>query len=185
MDKATLPQKMMKLIKDTAPMIIGEGLVMLAVILGAGVLDLLGVIKFDLRIGTGACLGTVISCLNYIVLTISVDKAINDYVALRGNKEMDDEEAQIFAKKNSAHIQNAIKTSFVLRTFSIMAALILAFLTKWFNPLATAIPMFAFRPLLTVVDAVMKKNDKKPDPSKFIKYDFEEEKYENEKESDQ
>ncbi len=183
MDKKTLPQKMIKLIKDTAPMIIGEGLVMLAVILGAGVLDVLGIYKFDLRVGTGAVLGTVISCLNYIFMTVSVDRAIDDYVALRGDREMDEEEAQEFAKKNSAQIQNAIKTSFILRTFSMMAALIVAFLTKWFNPLATAIPMLAFRPLLTVVDAVMKKNDKKPDPSKFIKYEYQEEK--NEKESDQ
>ena len=156
---------------------------MLAVILGAGVLDLLGIIKFDLRIGTGAVLGTVISCLNYIFLTVSVDKAINDYVALRGYKKMDDEEAAKFAKENSAHIQNAIKTSFMVRTFSMMAALVVAFLTKWFNPLATAIPMFAFRPLLTVVDAVMRRNDPTPDPSKFIKYDYEDENT-NEKESD-
>lgn len=179
----TLPQKMLKFIKETAPMIIGEGLVMLSVILGAGVLDLLGVIEFDLRIGTGAMLGAIISCLNYIFLTASVDKAINDYVALRGNKEMSDEEAEGFAKKNSAPIQNAIQTSFTLRTFSMMAALIVAFLTKWFNPLATAIPMFAFRPLLTLVDAVMKKQDKKPDPTKYIKYDYEDED-ENRKESD-
>lgn len=183
MDKKTLPQKMMKLIKDTAPMIIGEGLVMLAVILGAGVLDVLGIYEFDLRVGAGAVLGAVISCLNYIFLTISVDRAINDYVTLRGDREMNEEEAQEFAKKNSAQIQNAIKTSFILRTFSMMAALIFAFITKWFNPIAMVIPLFAFRPLLTVVDAVMKKNDKKPDPSKFIKYSFEDEE-KNEKESD-
>ena len=184
MEKKTLPQKIMKFIKETAPMIIGEGVVMLAVVLGAGVIDLLGLIKFDIRIAAGAMLGTVISCLNYIFLTVSVDKAINDYVALRGDKKMDDEEAAEFAKKNSAHIQNAIKNSFMLRTFSMMAALILAFLTKWFNPLATAIPMFAFRPLLAVVDAVLKKHDKKPDPSKFIKYDYDDED-EKRKESDQ
>lgn len=170
-------------IKDTAPMIIGEGLVMLAVILGAGVLDLLGIYKFDPRVGSGAFLGTVISCLNYIFLTLSVDRAINDYVALRGDKEMDEEEAEKFAKENSAPIQSAIKTSFVLRTFSMGAALIVAFLTKWFNPLATAIPMLAFRPLLTVANAVMSKNDKTPDPSKFIKYDYNDED-ENRKESD-
>ena len=182
MDKKTSPKKMMQFIKDTAPMIVGEGIVMLTVIIGAGVLDILGVMRFDPRIGTGAMLGAIISCLNYIILTVSVDKAINDYIALRGNKEMDEEEASDFAKKNSASIQNAIKSSFTLRTVSMMAALVVAFLTKWFNPIATAIPMLAFRPLLTVVDAFMKKNDKKPDPSKFIKYDFEDE--EIEKESD-
>jgi hypothetical protein len=175
---------MMKFIKDTAPMIVGEGIVMLAVILGAVVLDLIDVIKFDARIVAGAILGAAISCLNYIFLTVSVDKAINDYMALRGNKEMSDEEAEAFAKKNSAPVQNAIKTSLMLRTFSMMAALIFAFITKWFNPVAMIIPLFAFRPLLTVVDFVQKKKDKTPDPSKFIKYSYDDEEKE-EKESDQ
>ena len=84
---------------------------------------------------------------------------------------LSEEDAEAFAKKNSAPVQNAIKTSFILRTASMVVALVVAFLTKWFNPLATAIPMFAFRPLLTVVDAVMRKNDKTPDPSKFIRYE--------------
>ena len=54
-----------------------------------------------------------------------------------------------------------------------------------FNPIAAAIPMFAFRPLISLVDRQMRKHDKTPDPSKFIKYDDEEEKdKENEEKED-
>lgn len=183
MDKKALPQKPNKFIRDVLPLVIGEIIVAAIVCLVALLLDLIDVYTFDLRIIWGALLGAVISILNFLFLTISVNRAIDNYVALRGNKEMSEEEAEEFAKKNSAPIQNAIKTSFVTRTASMLIALVVAFLTKWFNPLATAIPMFAFRPLLTVVDTVMRKNDKTPDPSKFIKYDFDDEK--NEKESDQ
>ncbi len=182
MDKKTLPQKQNKLFKDITPMVIGEIIVVFAISLGALLLDALGIYEWDIRIVSGAALGAIISILNFLFLTISVNRAINNFVALRGNKEMDDEEAEEFAKQNSAPLQGAIKTSFILRTFSIMGALVVAFITKLFNPLATAIPMFAFRPLLTVADAVMKKHDKKPDPSKFIKYDYENEK---EKESEE
>ena len=145
---------MQKFIKDTAPMIIGEGLIMLAVILGAGVLDLLGVLSFDPRVGTGALLGATVSNLNYIFLTLSVDRAISNYLALRGDKEMSDEEAEKFAAENSMPIQNAIKTSYIIRTFSMLAVLVLAFITNWFNPVATAIPLLAFRPLLSVVEII-------------------------------
>lgn len=175
MNNNSLPQKIKKYVKDTSPLAIGEGLVALAVIIGGLLLDVFGLYEFEYSIITGAILGAVISIINYIVLTVAVDKAINDFVRLRGNGEMDDDEADKFAKENSAQIQNVIKTSFILRNLTMVAALVIAFLTRLFNPLATAIPLLAFRPLLSVVDTVMKKQEKKPDPQKFVKYDFDEE----------
>ena len=183
MNKTNTPKGNKKIINDIMPMIIGEAVVALLVCLGFGILDMLGLYNFDARIISGAALGAVVMIANYAFLTLSVDRAMNQFVTLRGNKEMDEEEAQQFAKENSAVVQNAIKSSFTLRTVSIFAALVLAFILDWFNPLATAIPLFAFRPLLVVVDAVMKKNDPTPDPNKFIKYDYEDEN-KNEKESD-
>ena len=43
--------------------------------------------------------------------------------------------------------------------------------------------MLAFRPLLTVLELIRKKYDKKPDPEKFIRYDYDDED-KDEKESD-
>ena len=51
-------------------------------------------------------------------------------------------------------VQNAIKTSFILRTVSMLVALVIAFLLDWFNPIATAIPLLAFRPLLTAIEMI-------------------------------
>ena len=69
-------------------------------------------------------------------------------MALRGDKEMTEEEAEKFAKENVMIIQNATKLSYLVRTFSIVAALILALILDWFNVIATVIPLLVFRPIL-------------------------------------
>lgn len=161
------------------PMAIGEIAVILLVLVGAGALDLIGIYKFDPRVLSGAWLGAVVAILNYAFLTLSVDKAINKYLSLRGDREMSDEEAEKFAAENSAPIQNAIKTSFIIRTFSMLAALLVAFILEWFNPLATAIPLLAFRPLLSIIEMIKGKKAAPPNPENFIKYES------DEKESDE
>ena len=162
---------------------LGELIIAALTVAGGLVLSLAGVISFDYKIITGAALGFAVIVANYTMLSVSVNRAIGKYMELRGSGEMDDEMAEQFAKDNSRIIQNAITRSFVTRTVSMVAALVIAFLTGWFNPLATAIPMFAFRPLLTVIELIRKKYDKKPDPDKFIRYDYDDED-EDEKESD-
>ena len=154
MENNKIFSKMQKIIKDVFPLAACEILVILLVILGGGALDLLGVIKFNYKIISGAMLGGVVCVLNYTFLTVSVDKAINDYLALRGDKEMDEEEAEKFARENSMPIQNAIKLSYIIRTVSMIATLLVAFLTKAFNPIATAIPLLAFRPLITLIESI-------------------------------
>lgn len=161
------------------PMAIGEIAVILLVLVGAGALDLIGIYKFDPRVLSGAWLGAVVAILNYAFLTLSVDKAINKYLSLRGDREMSDEEAEKFAAENSAPIQNAIKTSFIIRTFSMLATLLVAFILEWFNPLATAIPLLAFRPLLSIIEMIKGKKAAPPNPENFIKYEN------DEKESDE
>lgn len=156
---------------------IGEVIVGVLVVSGFVVADALGFYEFDYRIITGALLGILVTVLNYLFLTLSVNRAVNNYLALRGDREMSDEEAEKFAAENSMPIQNAIKTSYITRTVTMLAALVVAFVTKWFNPLATAIPLLAFRPLLSLGEIIRQKTEKAPDPEKFIKYD--------EKESDE
>lgn len=147
------------------------------VTVGYLVLDVMELATFDYRVITGGALGVAVTVLNYLFLTLSVNSAVDNYLALRGDKEMDEEEAAKFASENSMPIQNAIKTSFIIRTVSMLAALLVAFLTKLFNPIATAVPLLAFRPLLSMMEIMRAKQDKKPNPDNFIKYE--------EKESDE
>ena len=123
-------------------------------------LDILGVTQFTWQVISGAALGVAVTVLNYLFLTISVNRAIENYLALRGDKEMDEEESARFASENSMPIQNAIKTSFITRTVTMLASLLLAFLTKWFNPLATVIPLVLFRPLLYIIETIKGKSGK-------------------------
>ena len=78
-------------------------------------------------------------------------------MALRGDKEMTEEEAEKFAKENAIIIQNATKLSYVIRTFTMMAALVVALLLDWFDVIATVVPLLAFRPVLFVSQLLGKK----------------------------
>ncbi len=162
-------------VKEIAALALGEAIVAALVCGGFAIADALGVLKFSYTVITGSLLGVAVTVLNYLLLTVSVNRAIDNYLALRGDKEMSEEEAAKFASENSMPIQNAIKTSFIVRTVSMLLALLVAFLTQWFNPLATAIPLLAFRPLLSLCESIRKKADNKPNPEKFIKYDDEKE----------
>ena len=163
--------KPMKVVKDLTPMAICQGAVVVLIILGALLLDALGVYEFSHTVITGAILGGIVTLANYAFLTISVDREIAKFMAKRGEREMSEEEAEKFAAENSMPVQNAIKTSFIIRMASMTATLVVAFITDFFNPLATAIPLLAFRPLLTACELFRAKNNKPADPSKFIKYD--------------
>ena len=169
------PHGMKKIIKDIFPILIGEVIIALLVCLGFGLLDMLGIYSFDYRVILGAVLGAAVIIINYAILAISVDMQIKKFIDARGNKEMNEDELREFSSKGTAAVQKAIKASMFLRTGSMLVALVLAFITGWFNPIATAIPMFAFRPILMVVNLLFTKPDKAPDPSKFIRYDYDDE----------
>ena len=156
-------------------MIVGEAIVAGLVCLGFLIVHLLG--YFDIaeyyKVPLGALLGAVVIIANHVWLVLSVDKQIKKFIDNRPSGEMSDEEIELYAKKQSTSIQNAMRVSFMIRTVSVMLTLIIAFVAV--NPIATAIPMFAFLFILSVVDRLMKRHEKAPDPSKFIKYDFEDE----------
>ena len=118
------------------------------------VLDILGVASFSWQVISGALLGVAVIVLNYLFLTLSLNRAIENYLSIRGEGEMDEEEAAKFAAENSMPIQNAIKTSFIIRTVTMLAALLIAFITGWFNPIATVVPLLAFRPLLHIMEII-------------------------------
>ena len=131
---------------------------------------------FDIKVISGSLLGSLVAIGNYALMMVSVNKAINNYLTLRGEREMSDEEAEKFAAENSAPIQNAIKTSYIIRTLTMLLTLVVAFITGWFNPLATAIPLLVFRPLLSIIEIISKRNAPAPNPENFIKYEDNDEK---------
>lgn len=170
------------ILKETLPLVLGEILAVLLVTLGGLALGMAGVITFNAYIVSGAILGALVTVINYLVLTLSVDLEIKKYLELRGDKEMSEEEAEEFAKTHTQGVQKAVARSSVLRTFSIVACLLVAFLTGVFNPIATIIPLLAYRPILTVAELIKAKNEPAPNPEKYIKYKYKDEN--DEKESD-
>ena len=73
------------------------------------------------------------------------------------NEFESEEEAEKFAKANSLKVQNAVGKSYILRTALMMGSLVLAFITKLFNPIATLIPLAMYKPLLYVTQFIKAK----------------------------
>ena len=112
---------------------------------------------FDWTVITGTILGSIVTVTNFLILSSSANKAIDEYIKLRGEQEMTDEEAAKFAKENSIKVQNAVTKSYVLRTGLMVGSLVLAFITKCFNPIATLIPLVMYKPLLYAVQFIKMK----------------------------
>lgn len=164
-------------IRDLLPLIIGEVIVVGLVIGGYTAVDLCGIYDTDYgKVVLGAMLGAAVILINHLCLSLSVDREIKKYLEVRGSSEMSEEEAESFTKQHSTRIQKAMALSTVIRTVSMFGVLILAFLTGWFNPLATAIPIFALRFILYATELIKSKSNPKPDPTKFIKYEWDDDK---------
>jgi hypothetical protein len=137
---------------DTIYLAIGEVAVSLLVVL---VYTALG--EFNWTVVSGVILGSAVTILNFLILSHAVNKALNKFIDLRGDKEMDEDEAKAFAKANSLKVQNAVTKSYVLRTGLMMGSLVLAFITKLFNPIATLIPLAMYKPLLYATQFIKNK----------------------------
>ena len=115
---------------------------------------------FSFKVITGALLGSAVTVANFIFLAVSVNRAVDRYLELRGTREMDEEEAEKFAQEHAMAVQNAATRSFIIRTVTMLATLVAAFLlTSWFEPLATVIPLLMFRPILYLLELIKKKRD--------------------------
>ena len=162
--------------RELRALIFGEAAVAVLTVAGAFLVSLFSEYVFGFSAVTGALLGALIVVLNFAFLSLSVNRAVDEYLAVRGSREMTDEEAERFTAENSMVIQNKIKTSYIIRTTTMMAALVIAFLTGWFNPLCTVIPFLAFKPILSIGEMLRKKYDPAPNPDNFVKYEENDEK---------
>lgn len=142
-----------KSIRETAPLLAGELIAAALVIIGYAVASAFTQISV-IGAALGALLGAAVSVLNHFFLSVSVNRAVDGYLELRGTTPMTDEEAEKFTAEHSMRIQNALRTSFLARTASMLILLVLAFVTGWFSPLATAIPLLLYRPILTLSELI-------------------------------
>ena len=109
---------------------------------------------FDYTVVTGALLGGTVTVINFLILSVALNKAVNGYIEGRGDKEMDEEEADQYAKEHGIAVQNAMLKSYMLRMFLMIGSLVLAMLSGWFNPISTVIPLLMYRPVLYVVELI-------------------------------
>ena len=137
---------------DTVYLAIGEIVVSLLVIL-----VYIAINKFEWTVATGVVLGSAVTVCNFVILSISLNKALDKFIDLRGDKELTEEEAEEFAKSNAIKVQNAATKSYVLRTALMMGSLVLAFITKCFNPIATLVPLAMYKPLLYATQFIKQK----------------------------
>lgn len=147
MDKQKFP------IFETVSIIIGELIV--SAIISAVFLILK---KFDISVLLGSLLGSLVTIINFFILVITANRAIDRALSERGEGEMTDEEAAEFAAKQSGSLQATIKISYIARSFLLLAALVVAFLLDGvFNVIATVIPLLMYRPLITIPHLFKKK----------------------------
>ena len=129
-------------------MIIGELIVSL-IIVGAYLIIGNGSVHYSVI--TGAALGSVVTILNFLFLAITTNRAVDKVMAERGDAEMDEDEAAEFAAKHKSSIQAAAKVSYIVRTLTIAATLVLAFLLdNVFDVIATLVPLVMLRPILMI-----------------------------------
>ena len=132
-------------LRETGLILLGEIVVSLLI---CAVYLIIG--HFSYKVVTGVCLGSAVIVLNFLFLSLSTNRSIDEFLRLRGTEEMDDEEAEAFAQKYQMQIQNKAKLSLIIRMITMVAALVVAFILKYFDVLATLIPLLMFRPIITV-----------------------------------
>ena len=148
---------------ETALILLGE--VVISIIICAVYLL---INRFTYRVVTGVLLGSAVTVLNFLFLSISTNRAFDKAIEARGTKEMSEEEIEKFTEEHQGNLQNAVKLSFFIRTFSMMAALILAFLIKdgggerFFDVIATLVPILMLRPIITL-ESLLRNKFKKED----------------------
>ena len=148
---------------EIAAMIIGEIITSALIILVFMIVNFIkGEPLLHYSVPIGASLGSAITVINFVLLSVLTTRTINKALANRKSGEMTDEEAEAFAKEHQAKVQFAMTVSYVIRIATMVVALIVAFIFKEiFNPIATIIPIFMLRPLLTVTQLLLNKKEGK------------------------
>lgn len=160
MDNNETPRGTHSVFKDILPVIIGEIIVSALVVLVYLIVQLClpeqSILTY--KVATGVILGSAVIILNYLFLSISVNRAVDKFMEMRGTEEMDEEEAAAFAQKNAMAIQNTATRSYIIRMLSTVVALVCALLIpNAFEVIATAVPLLMFKPILYITEFIKQK----------------------------
>lgn len=141
--------------------------------------------KYDFTVLLGSIIGSAAIVLNFFFMSVAVNRAIDEAFALRGNYEdvpdmaptdaadeasTDDgaesscedgteklDATMRFVNEQGLRVNRISKVSYIIRTATLLVLLVLALITKWFNPIATVIPMLAFRPIIMAEGLIRRK----------------------------
>ena len=103
------------------------------------------------KVITGSALGVAATTLNFFALCFTVNRAVDKYMTVRGEEEMDEEESAKFANENAAKVQAEVTKSYLMRMLILAAACALLF-TKQFDVVAVVVPMLVQRPLIVLIE---------------------------------
>jgi sensor histidine kinase YesM len=146
---------------DTVWLAVGEAAVGVLVTLGFIIAKAFGAEVVIYKAITGALLGGAVTVVNFLILSVAINRAVNGYVSDIGDKEMDDEEAEKYAKEHGMAVQNAMTKSYLLRMLLMIGSLVLAMISGFFSPIATVIPLIMYRPVLYAVEFIKTKINRK------------------------
>ena len=157
-----MSKSMRDALKDALFILLGEIAVCAVVSVVFLILSVFEIAKFDHTVILGGLLGSLVVVVNYFILAVTVNRAIDKYVALRGDGEMTEEEAEKFAAENSKSVSMAAGGTYILRMLLMIGVLVGAFLLQGvFNVIATVIPLIAYRPIIYVIELIRSKKAKK------------------------
>lgn len=149
MEKQKLP------IRELLFITIGEAIISLII---CGIYLLIN--KYSYKVALGALVGSVVTLVNFLVLSIMTNRVIDRFLKERGEGEMSDEDAAALAAKFQGQVQNQMKLSFIIRTAVMAVTLIIALVSGVFNVIATLIPLLMLRPIITVSQLFNRKAEK-------------------------
>ena len=117
MKKTTLPTF------EIISLVIGEIIVSLAVCVIYLIIN-----KFSYTVAMGTILGSAVTILNFLALSVIINKTVDKIMEARGDGELSEEDAEKFAAENKMKVQSTMKLSFLVRNIIMLATLVLAFL---------------------------------------------------------
>ena len=151
-------KKSLTYLKESSMFAIGElSVAALTVLIYFGLSFAIEQVIFSYKVITGAALGSFIMIANYTALSFYISRVADSIMALRGKGDMTDEQIEKFTRENVSKIQKSVQLSFIIRTACMIGALILAFISKQFDVVATVIPLLAFRPIIAFCEIVTRK----------------------------
>lgn len=114
----------------------------------------------DPSVVLGALLGALVMVGNFAALAIISNRAVDSAMEDRREGEMSEEELQAFVTEHQTRLKLRIRLSQTIRMIMMLALLVVALITPWFDCIAVLVPMLLFRPILLLMGWMTNKKEK-------------------------